>query len=117
MYHQQISESGLYPFTQAIDEDVKQDQAQLGNITTYRLPTRLCADDHNPLSSSSQLFLSVPHFLSFTTGMFSETGRDTLLSLCSLHVGAFCFLVLKMHVYRKDWEYLELVTSLQIFLE
>ena len=52
-----LAESGLCPIIQVIDEDFEQDWAQhqpLGNTTSYRPPSRLCAADYNPLSSVSK---------------------------------------------------------------
>ena len=49
---------------QVIDEDVEQDQIQqqpMGNTASYRPSARLCAADHNSLSSASQPVLNPLH--------------------------------------------------------
>jgi len=59
-----LADGGCYPFIQVINEDVEQDRIQcslLGNTACYRPPNRLCTADHNPLSSTSWLVLSLPH--------------------------------------------------------
>ena len=49
-----------------INKDVEKDQTQhqsLGSTISYKPPTRLCATDHNPPSSTSQPVLNSPQSL------------------------------------------------------
>ena len=60
------NESGLYPFTQVIDGNAKQDRNQhqpLGNTASCKPPARLSTIDHGPLSSTSQIILIPSHHL------------------------------------------------------
>jgi len=93
------AEGGLCPFIQVTDEDVEQDQTQywpLGNTTSYRPLSRLCATDQNCLSSVSQLALNSPQcplaFLMCTLYFFAvNTQAHTLLGRPSTAITEVCF--------------------------
>jgi len=75
-----LSVGVIYHFIQVIDEDTEQDWPQhqpLGPTSSYRPPTRLCATDHNPLSSTSQPALSPP-----TLPLFSKLTYNDVMGNC-----------------------------------